>query len=81
MDVVQKNFGENQDILCPCRNCLNLQHQSQSVVEEHVQCAGMSDTYTRWIFHGESSDDEDEGGKMEDVPYTSDDDDECDEDN
>ena len=40
----------------------------------------MSDTYTRWIFHGESSDDEDEGGKMEDVAYTSVDD-ECDEDN
>lgn len=74
MDIVRQNFPENQDVLCPCRNCLNLELQSQSVVEEHVQCAGMSNTYTRWIFHGESLSD-DEGGEMEDVAYTSDDDD------
>jgi hypothetical protein len=79
MDVVRQNFRENQDILCPCRDCLNLQHHSQSVVEEHIQCAGMSNTYTRWIFHGESLSD-DEGDKMEDVAYTTDGDD-FDEDN
>jgi hypothetical protein len=73
MTVVRQHFIENQDILCPCRDCLNLQHQSQTVVEEHIQCAGMSNTYTRWVFHGESLSD-DEGGKMEDVAYTSDDD-------
>ena len=77
MGFVRQNFRENQDILCPCKDCLNVEHRSQAEVEEHIQCNGMSVTYTRWVFHGEAVSD-DEGDNIEGAAYQSDDDDDCD---
>ena len=77
MGFVRQNFRENQDILCPCKDCLNVEHRSQAEVEEHILCNGMSVTYTRWVFHGEAVSD-DEGDNTEGAAYQSDDDDERD---
>ena len=53
MDFVSKNLSGSQKILCPCRKCLNRLHQYKGRVEDDLLMYGMSNTYTRWIHHGE----------------------------
>ena len=42
-----ERLGSDEPILCPCIDCLNLIQQDQVEVERHVNCRGMSITYTR----------------------------------
>jgi len=53
MDFVSENLSGNQEILCPCRKCLNRLNRHKGDVEDHLLIYGMSSTYTRWIHHGE----------------------------
>ena len=68
-----ERLGSDEPILCPCIDCLNLIQQDQVEVERHVNCRGMSITYTRWIFHGEDFSDP-KSHSTHDGSYQSDDD-------
>jgi hypothetical protein len=54
MNFVSDNLGDSQEILCPCRKCLNRLHKHKGEVEYHLYIYGMTNTYTRWIHHGEA---------------------------
>ena len=54
MNFVSDNLGDRQEILCPCRKCLNRVHQHKGEVETHLYIYGMTNTYTIWIHHGEA---------------------------
>jgi len=53
MNFVSENLSGSQEILCPCRKCLNRLKKYKGEVEDHILMYGMSTTYTRWIHHGE----------------------------
>uniref|UniRef100_A0A8R7R4G5 Transposase-associated domain-containing protein n=2 Tax=Triticum urartu TaxID=4572 RepID=A0A8R7R4G5_TRIUA len=53
MNLIQAKFSEDEEILCPCRECLNRKYWHQAVVNKHILTHGMESTYTRWIYHGE----------------------------
>jgi hypothetical protein len=54
MSFIQRKFGEDEDILCPCSRCLNQKSFHQALVDKHILMNGMESTYTRWIHHGEN---------------------------
>jgi hypothetical protein len=54
MKYVSDKFVDNEEILCPCRKCLNRLPQNKSEVEDHLHIHGMASTYTTWIHHGET---------------------------
>ncbi|XP_047042616.1 uncharacterized protein LOC124646556 [Lolium rigidum] len=53
MQFVHRSFGEDAQVLCPCRSCLNREEQTLANVEAHLLMYGMASTYDRWIHHGE----------------------------
>ncbi|XP_044421144.1 uncharacterized protein [Triticum aestivum] len=53
MNLIQAKFSEGEEILCPCRECLNRKYWHQAVVNKHILTHGRESTYTRWIYHGE----------------------------
>jgi hypothetical protein len=55
MNFIRERFNEAEQILCPCKDCLNHKHLHQNDVQRHLMLNGMSSTYTRWIHHGEDS--------------------------
>lgn len=57
MKLVSEKFGEDEEILCPCRRCLNRIHKHKGQVEDHLYIYGMAVTYIRWIYHGEPMED------------------------
>ena len=56
MKFVSERYDENEEILCPCRRCLNRIHQHKGIMEDHLYIHGMASTYTRWMYHGEEMD-------------------------
>ena len=67
------SLGPDEPILCPCIDCHNMIQQDQVEVERHVNCRGMTMTYSRWIFHGEDFSDQQSHSTHDDA-YQSDDD-------
>jgi hypothetical protein len=53
MKFVEERFPDAEEILCPCRQCLNQLSKHKSQVEDHLYINGMASTYTTWIHHGE----------------------------
>jgi hypothetical protein len=53
MQFVSERFNDSEEIICPCRRCLNQTRGHQRQVEDHLYVNGMASTYTRWIHHGE----------------------------
>ena len=53
MNLVSQRFDKNEEVLCPCRRCLNRVHQHKGEVYDHLLIHGMTSTYTRWVHHGE----------------------------
>ena len=51
--IVEKNDNYPAKIICPCKNCRNLYHQSIDDVYEHLVIKGMDPTYRVWVHHGE----------------------------
>ncbi|KAL5546473.1 hypothetical protein UlMin_006160 [Ulmus minor] len=51
--IVEKNDNYPLKIICPCKNCWNLYHQSVDDVYEHLVIKGMDPTYRVWVHHGE----------------------------
>ena len=46
-------LGGIDKILCPCKTCKNMNHQTFDVVYEHLVIKGMDPTYRFWYHHGE----------------------------
>ena len=57
MKFVKDHLGPECDIRCPCVDCLNVHIHSQDVVASHLLVPGINKFYTRWIYHGECSND------------------------
>ncbi|CAN1800358.1 hypothetical protein LINPERHAP1_LOCUS22505 [Linum perenne] len=53
MNFVQDHFGNDVHIHCPCKSCLNVFQESQEVVLSHLMINGIDVGYTRWVYHGE----------------------------
>lgn len=51
--MANQNAGNLGKILCPCKECRNVSHQSIDNVYEHLVIKGMDPTYTTWYHHGE----------------------------
>lgn len=49
----EKNSENVEKILCPCKDCRNLNHQRYYEIFEHLVIAGMDLTYTDWFHHEE----------------------------
>ena len=58
MSFIREKFSDKVEILCPCGGCLNQKYQCQAIVKKHILINGMDSSYTRWIHHGENSDED-----------------------
>ncbi|KAE8734333.1 hypothetical protein F3Y22_tig00000773pilonHSYRG00216 [Hibiscus syriacus] len=47
------NASQENMILCPCKNCVNINWHIREVVYEHLVIFGFVQGYRKWIFHGE----------------------------
>jgi hypothetical protein len=56
MKFVSEKFGEDEEMRCLCRHCLNQVYGHKGIVEDHLFIHGMCSTHDRWIYHGEASD-------------------------
>ena len=56
MEFVRANLGSECKIRCPCRECVNVCTRSQGEVEDHLLLKGISESYKKWVYHGEQSD-------------------------
>ncbi|XP_027120615.1 uncharacterized protein [Coffea arabica] len=54
----------NCKLPCPCKVCNNFEDQTKEVMTNHL-CRGIVDSYTRWIFHGEGFESDDENDDIE----------------
>src|SRR4051812_36641668 len=48
------NNGASQ-MVCPCSVCHNVYSHAVHSVRHHIHINGMCNSYTTWIFHGETS--------------------------
>jgi hypothetical protein len=55
MKLISEHFADIDEVLCPCRKCLNRIARPKSKIEDHLHIHGMASTYTTWIHHGEES--------------------------
>lgn len=53
MNMAEMNNSYPEKMLCPCRECQNLSHQTIEAVYKHLVIEGMDPTYTIWFHHGE----------------------------
>src|SRR4051812_18091539 len=42
------------EMVCPCIRCRNLYNHVVEIVRRHIYINGMCNSYTTWIFHGET---------------------------
>ncbi|CAN6180503.1 unnamed protein product [Urochloa humidicola] len=56
MNFVSERFADDEEIPCPCRQCLNQAYGHRGLVQDHLYIHGMCSTYDKWIHHGEPSD-------------------------
>ena len=54
---LRTRYAEDEEILCPCRRCLNNSTGTIERIGVHLLVSGMATTYTRWIHHGEALED------------------------
>ncbi|KAH7852426.1 hypothetical protein Vadar_024673 [Vaccinium darrowii] len=53
VEMTNRNTGNLEKILCPCKCCRNLTHHTGKDVYEHLVINGMDHIYTTWFHHGE----------------------------
>ncbi|KAM0896715.1 hypothetical protein ACQ4PT_023027 [Festuca glaucescens] len=56
ISFVKDIYDEDRMVLCPCRQCLNHTRIPFGLLHRHLLIQGISNTYTRWIHHGEPLD-------------------------
>jgi len=61
--VESNNLNNLKRIPCPCDRCCNTDYLSVTNVRIHLEKYKFSETYTRWIYHGESLVDDDESSE------------------
>jgi len=57
-EVVANNLKGSSSIPCPCERCGNIRYMALEDVKIHLEKYSFSRSYTRWIFHGESLEEE-----------------------
>ena len=60
MEFVPRHNDRAADMVCPCRQCANAFRFPIADIQCHISITGMSKSYTKWIYHGESSGSNDE---------------------
>ncbi|XP_066376106.1 uncharacterized protein [Miscanthus floridulus] len=55
MTFVSERFSDDEEMFCPCHQCLNRVRRPKGQVQDHLYIHGMATTYTRWVHHGEPS--------------------------
>ncbi|KAL7227024.1 hypothetical protein ACSBR1_021987 [Camellia fascicularis] len=53
IEFAKKNLGPQDEIRCPCVNCLNGTKFSRHVVRLHLIRRGIACSYRTWVQHGE----------------------------
>ncbi|KAH0776270.1 hypothetical protein KY290_007681 [Solanum tuberosum] len=53
LDKAFERASQGNEILCPCRNCINRYWHYRNVVEDHLVADGFIAGYTKWDFHQE----------------------------
>ncbi|XP_070003906.1 uncharacterized protein [Nicotiana sylvestris] len=53
LDKAFERASQENEILCPCKKCLNRYWYYRNVLEDHLVVHGFVDGYTKWGFHGE----------------------------
>ena len=56
MKFVSERFGDDEEIICPCRQCLNQVFGHRGLVQDLLYIHGMCSTDDKWIHHGEPLD-------------------------
>ncbi|XP_008460612.1 uncharacterized protein LOC103499390 [Cucumis melo] len=56
IEIATNHLDEEEITRCPCSNFLNVNWNRLDVIERHLYKYGMSPTYKRWIFHGDTVD-------------------------
>jgi hypothetical protein len=56
LDFAFDGAYEDTSVPCPCRKCVNICPKKRRDVHLDLLHHGMDPTYTRWIYHGEESD-------------------------
>nr|XP_025876884.1 uncharacterized protein LOC112936814 [Oryza sativa Japonica Group] len=56
LSLAFRDVPEDAEVLCPCVNCRNRITQNFDRVKTHLRCAGILQSYTKWIHHGEKYD-------------------------
>ena len=55
MDFALLHNNGASEMVCPCIMCRNVYSHAVETVRRHIHINGMCNSYTTWIFHGESS--------------------------
>lgn len=63
---VESNMKSSSKIPCPCDRCINTKFLSIANIKIHLEKYSFSETYNRWIYHGESLSDDDLESSEED---------------
>ncbi|KAK0572225.1 hypothetical protein LWI29_028116 [Acer saccharum] len=53
IDVAKHHLNEDGKTRCPCRNCLNVEYKKIDDVIADLYKYGISQSYQRWMYHGE----------------------------
>ncbi|KAM0909763.1 hypothetical protein ACQ4PT_014614 [Festuca glaucescens] len=61
LEFAFKDKPEDTTILCPCEICVHSSLLSKDDVRDHLVCNGILQSYDKWVFHGESSDEQNDG--------------------
>ncbi|BAF17164.2 Os05g0342600 [Oryza sativa Japonica Group] len=56
LSIAFRDVPDDAKVLCPCVNCRNRITQNYDRVKTHLRCAGILQSYTKWIHHGEKYD-------------------------
>ncbi|CAJ2673045.1 unnamed protein product [Trifolium pratense] len=46
--------NNNGRFYCPCMKCFNIPKLHFELIKSHLICHGVNQSYTKWIWHGES---------------------------
>nr|XP_009757263.1 PREDICTED: uncharacterized protein LOC104210136 isoform X2 [Nicotiana sylvestris] len=53
LDKAFERAAQGNEILCPCKKCMNRYWHYRNVVEDHLVFHGFVDGYAKWVFNGE----------------------------
>jgi len=53
LDKAFQRASKGNEILCPCKKCINRYWHYRNAVEDHLIVHGFVDGYNKWIFHRE----------------------------